>query len=198
MTILIIFMFATTIILIVRIIIIILIIIVTNALNHMHLFPLSRLVYPAHLRPLPDPPACMPTPHDGNSYVGQVDYDASPDELQSHFEGCGTINRVTILCDKFSGRPKGYAYIEFADKDGAENALALDNSPFKGRNLKVGGVLLRRGCLCTHVIHGGSRRTVDPSHPYRCRDGTRRVFADQAGVACTNREAKRKVLGQAQ
>ncbi|CAN0469343.1 unnamed protein product, partial [Hapterophycus canaliculatus] len=70
-------------------------------------------------------------------YVGQVDYDATPDELQSHFEACGTINRVTILCDKFSGRPKGYAYIEFADKDGSENALALDNSPFKGRNLKV-------------------------------------------------------------
>lgn len=78
------------------------------------------------------PPRCK------HSYVGQVDYDATPDELQSHFEACGTINRVTILCDKFSGRPKGYAYIEFADKDGSENALALDNSPFKGRNLKVG------------------------------------------------------------
>ena len=80
------------------------------------------------LQPRPPPPP---------SYVGQVDYDATPDELQSHFEACGTINRVTILCDKFSGRPKGYAYIEFADKDGAENALALDSSPFKGRNLKV-------------------------------------------------------------
>lgn len=81
------------------------------------------------MQPRPPPPP--------NSYVGQVDYDATPDELQSHFEACGTINRVTILCDKFSGRPKGYAYIEFADKDGAENALALDSSPFKGRNLKV-------------------------------------------------------------
>lgn len=69
--------------------------------------------------------------------MGQVDYDATPDELQSHFEACGTINRVTILCDKFSGRPKGYAYIEFADKDGAENALSLEGSPFKGRTLKV-------------------------------------------------------------
>lgn len=66
-----------------------------------------------------------------------MDYEATPDELQSHFEACGTINRVTILCDKFTGLPKGYAYIEFADKDGAENALALDNSPFKGRQLKV-------------------------------------------------------------
>lgn len=78
-----------------------------------------------------------PYPTPNISYVGQVDYDATPDELQSHFEACGTINRVTILCDKFSGRPKGYAYIEFADKDGSENALALDNSLFKGRNLKV-------------------------------------------------------------
>lgn len=122
--------------------------IVTDALNHIHLFSPSRLFHPDHPRPLPlppDPPARMPTPHDGHSYVGQVDYDASPDELQSHFEGCGTINRVTILCDKFSGRPKGYAYIEFADKDGAENALALDNSPFKGRNLKVGGVFYEGG-----------------------------------------------------
>lgn len=75
--------------------------------------------------------------NDASRYVGQVDYEATPDELQSHFEACGVINRVTILCDKFSGRPKGYAYIEFADKDGAENALALDSSPFKGRNLKV-------------------------------------------------------------
>ncbi|CAM9794466.1 unnamed protein product, partial [Laminaria digitata] len=101
----------------------------------------------------------MPTPHDGhNSYVGQVDYDASPDELQSHFEGCGTINRVTILCDKFSGRPKGYAYIEFADKDGAENALALDNSPFKGRNLKVKVITPKRTNVPGLAARGGRGR----------------------------------------
>jgi polyadenylate-binding protein 2 len=37
----------------------------------------------------------------------QVDYGASPEEIQSHFQSCGTINRVTILCDKFTGHPKG-------------------------------------------------------------------------------------------
>jgi polyadenylate-binding protein 2 len=37
----------------------------------------------------------------------QVDYGASPEEIQSHFDKCGTINRVTILCDKFTGHPKG-------------------------------------------------------------------------------------------
>ncbi|XP_053126428.1 embryonic polyadenylate-binding protein 2 isoform X2 [Hemicordylus capensis] len=40
-------------------------------------------------------------------YVGNVDYGGTAEELESHFNGCGQINRVTILCDKFSGHPKG-------------------------------------------------------------------------------------------
>lgn len=38
----------------------------------------------------------------------QVDYGSTPEEIQSHFAACGQINRVTILCDKFTGHPKGY------------------------------------------------------------------------------------------
>lgn len=37
----------------------------------------------------------------------QVDYGGTAEELESHFNSCGQINRVTILCDKFSGHPKG-------------------------------------------------------------------------------------------
>jgi RNA recognition motif-containing protein len=44
-------------------------------------------------------------------FVGNVDYSASPEEIQTHFKSCGPINRVTILLDKFSGQPKGYAVI---------------------------------------------------------------------------------------
>lgn len=61
---------------------------------------------------------------------------------------------MTILCDKFTGQPKGYeyvrwivtyltlflssfAYVEFADKDSVQTALALDDSLFKGRQIKV-------------------------------------------------------------
>jgi polyadenylate-binding protein 2 len=40
-------------------------------------------------------------------YVGQVDYMATPEDLLGHFEACGTVERVTIVCDKMSGRPKG-------------------------------------------------------------------------------------------
>jgi polyadenylate-binding protein 2 len=40
-------------------------------------------------------------------FVGNVDYSASPEEIQEHFKGVGSINRVTILLDKFTGQPKG-------------------------------------------------------------------------------------------
>jgi RNA recognition motif. (a.k.a. RRM, RBD, or RNP domain) len=42
-------------------------------------------------------------------YVGQVDYSTVPEELVAHFEACGTIERVTVVCDKFTGKPKGKA-----------------------------------------------------------------------------------------
>lgn len=43
-----------------------------------------------------------------------MDYSATPEELLSHFEACGTVERVTIVCDKFTGKPKGFAYLEFS------------------------------------------------------------------------------------
>ena len=70
-------------------------------------------------------------------YIGNVDYGATAEELEQHFHGCGSINRVTILCNKFDGTPKGFAYIEFTDKDSVETAMALDESLFRGRQIKV-------------------------------------------------------------
>ncbi|EGZ18955.1 hypothetical protein PHYSODRAFT_409429, partial [Phytophthora sojae] len=74
---------------------------------------------------------------DTSIYIGQVDYGSTPEELQALFQSCGTINRVTILCDKFTGQPKGYAYIEFASRDAVESALLLNDTMFRGRQLKV-------------------------------------------------------------
>lgn len=70
-------------------------------------------------------------------YVGNVDYGATPEELQAHFQACGTINRITILCDSWTGQPKGYAYIEFADPAHVANAMALNESLFRNRLIKV-------------------------------------------------------------
>ncbi|XP_060181541.1 polyadenylate-binding protein 1 isoform X2 [Lycium barbarum] len=69
-------------------------------------------------------------------YVGNVDYACTPEEVQQHFQSCGTVNRVTILTDKF-GQPKGYAYVEFVEMEAVQNALLLNESELHGRQLKV-------------------------------------------------------------
>ena len=64
-------------------------------------------------------------------YCGNVDYGATAQELEQHFHGCGSIDRVTIMCNKFDGQPKGFAYVEFANKDSVDTAMALDDSLFR-------------------------------------------------------------------
>lgn len=70
-------------------------------------------------------------------YVGNVDYGTTPEELQAHFQSCGTINRVTIVVDKYTHHPKGFAYIEFAEPALVAQALVLNESTFRGRPLKI-------------------------------------------------------------
>ncbi|XP_019172261.1 PREDICTED: polyadenylate-binding protein 3-like isoform X2 [Ipomoea nil] len=69
-------------------------------------------------------------------FVGNVDYACTVDEVHQHFEGCGTVNRVTILSDKY-GQPKGFAYVEFVDEEAVQEALSLNESQLHGRKLKV-------------------------------------------------------------
>lgn len=71
-------------------------------------------------------------------YVGNVDYGTTPVELQQHFSESGDVERVTILTNKATGQPKGFAYLEFALVEGANKAVATqDGSTFRNRELKV-------------------------------------------------------------
>lgn len=71
-------------------------------------------------------------------YVGNVDYATAPVELQQHFISVGEVNRVTIMKNKLTGQPKGFAYIEFEQIDSVDRAIAtLDGSTFRDRELKV-------------------------------------------------------------
>lgn len=66
----------------------------------------------------------------------QVEYACTPEEVQQHFQSCGTVNRVTILTDKF-GQPKGFAYVEFLEVEAVQEALQLNDSELHGRQLRV-------------------------------------------------------------
>ncbi|XP_015578884.1 polyadenylate-binding protein 2 isoform X2 [Ricinus communis] len=65
-----------------------------------------------------------------------VDYSCTPEEVQQHFQSCGTVNRITIRTDKY-GQPKGYAYVEFLEPEAVQEALLLNESELHGRQLKV-------------------------------------------------------------
>uniref|UniRef100_A0A8C5IM60 PABPN1 like, cytoplasmic n=1 Tax=Junco hyemalis TaxID=40217 RepID=A0A8C5IM60_JUNHY len=105
-------------------------------------------------------------------YVGNVDYGGTAEELESHFNSCGQINRVTILCDKFSGHPKGYAYIEFEEQSSVKAAVELDESVFRGRVIKVRAGGAPRGLFppfpALPAWCGPNPSSSSPSLPCRC------------------------------
>lgn len=70
-------------------------------------------------------------------YVGNVDYGSTAEELIKHFGSCGEIETVTILRDRFTGQPKGFAYIEFKEPTAIASATTLNDSLFRSRQLKV-------------------------------------------------------------
>lgn len=59
-------------------------------------------------------------------HIGSVDYATTPQELATLFEDCGKVKLVTIATDKFSNRPKGYAYLQFEEQSAVAAALVRD------------------------------------------------------------------------
>ena len=64
--------------------------------------------------------------------MGNVDYGGTPEELQGHFRACGSISRITVMVDKFTCQPKGFAYIEFESEESVKSAVLLNDSLFRG------------------------------------------------------------------
>lgn len=70
-------------------------------------------------------------------YVSNVSFDATQDDFQAHFADCGEIEDVTIPTLYTSGRPKGFAFVRFATREGRNNALSLDDSQMMNRSIGV-------------------------------------------------------------
>ena len=70
-------------------------------------------------------------------YVKNIDNLATPKDLEEHFKICGSIDRITILCDKYTGVPKGYAFVEFTTLEGKERSKQMNDSLFRGYRIKV-------------------------------------------------------------
>ena len=73
-----------------------------------------------------------------NIYVGNLPYSINEDELRQAFAGFGEVEKASVITDKYSGRSKGFGFVEMPDQSAAEEAIkALDGSELQGRNIKV-------------------------------------------------------------
>jgi len=71
-------------------------------------------------------------------YVGNLAYSVTEERLQQHFAQHGSVVSARIITDKFTGRSKGFGFVEMSADDEAERAIAaLNGTDFEGRNIVV-------------------------------------------------------------
>ena len=71
-------------------------------------------------------------------FVGNMPYGATEADLRAHFAQVGPPSQVVLPVDRDTGRPRGFAFVEFLDRPMAEEAITRFNQqPFMGRQLSV-------------------------------------------------------------
>ena len=93
-----------------------------------------------------------------NIYVGNLSYEATEEDLQQAFEAFGQVESVNIIKDKYSGRSKGFGFVEMPAKDEAQSAInELNDTDLKGRTLKVNEARPRTESRGDRGGYGGGR-----------------------------------------
>lgn len=73
-----------------------------------------------------------------NIYIGNLSYNLTEDNLRAMFETFGEIESVKVITDRFTGRSKGFGFIEMPSNSEADQAIKALNGKFiEGRNIKV-------------------------------------------------------------
>lgn len=73
-----------------------------------------------------------------NIYVGNLSYEMTEDALRQEFEAFGEVDSVNIIRDKYSGRSKGFGFVEMRDDTKAQAAIdALNQKELMGRAINV-------------------------------------------------------------
>jgi cold-inducible RNA-binding protein len=71
-------------------------------------------------------------------YVGNLSYEVTEEDLRQEFKTFGEVTSVDIITDKYSGRPKGFGFVEMASKAEAEAAITgLNGKTIKDRTVVV-------------------------------------------------------------
>lgn len=73
-----------------------------------------------------------------NIYCGNLSYDLTEEELREAFAAHGEVDDARVIKDKFSGKSRGFGFVEMAnDEEGRAAIEALNGKELKGRELKA-------------------------------------------------------------
>jgi len=73
-----------------------------------------------------------------NIYIGNLSYNTTEQELRTAFENFGEVSNVNIITDRYTGDPRGFAFVEMPSKDEGIAAISgLNGQELGGRMLKV-------------------------------------------------------------
>jgi len=71
-------------------------------------------------------------------YVGNLPYETSETDIQALFESVGAVASINVVRDRATGQPRGFAFVEMSDSEGAQRAISeLNQHQYGGRKLTV-------------------------------------------------------------
>jgi RNA recognition motif-containing protein len=70
-------------------------------------------------------------------YVGNLPFTATEDGVKALFAAHGTVEKVSLISDRDTGRPRGFGFVEMSNADASRAMQALNGKDFDGRSLKI-------------------------------------------------------------
>lgn len=70
-------------------------------------------------------------------YVGNLPFTATEESVRNLFVPHGTVEKVSLISDRDTGQPRGFAFVEMSNSDASRAMQALNGKDFDGRALKV-------------------------------------------------------------
>jgi RNA recognition motif-containing protein len=95
-----------------------------------------------------------------NIYVGNLSYDVTEEDLKEAFEVFGEVEAVKLIKDNYTGRSKGFGFVEMSDNAAGQSAIdGLNDKELKGRSVKVNTARRPRGdSRRSREVYGSGRR----------------------------------------
>jgi RNA recognition motif-containing protein len=70
-------------------------------------------------------------------YVGNLPFTATEDGVRALFSAHGTVEKIALINDRDTGRPRGFGFVEMSAADAARATQALNGKDYEGRSLKI-------------------------------------------------------------